>query len=210
MHEPSDETEIHTAQRDMCQVKNQYLKEKLDQVKSSVSGNTLRAVDLATQKGASSWLTVLPIRDMNFDLNKSDFRDAVKLRYDWDVPDLPSVCVCGDHFNVDHAMICKRGSFVIQRHNELRDLEVEMLCMVCNGFETEPVLQHITGEELNGEANSAPDARLDIVARDSGRGRGWLSSMHMRICHPNTDSYRDMDLNQIYRQHETEKKRQYA
>ena len=31
----------------------------------------------------------------------------------------------------------------------------------------------------------------------------------MRICHPNADYYRDMDLNQIYRQHETEK-RQYA
>ena len=58
-------------------MKNRYLKEKLDQVKGSVSGKTLRAVDLATQKGASSWLTVLPIRDMNFDLNKSEFRDAV-------------------------------------------------------------------------------------------------------------------------------------
>ena len=54
----------------MCQVKNRYLKEKLDRVKGSVSGKTLRAVDLATQKGASSWLTVLPIRDMNFDLNR--------------------------------------------------------------------------------------------------------------------------------------------
>ena len=64
-------------------MKNQYLKEKLDEVKCSVSGKTLRAVDLATQKGASSWLTVLPIRDMNFNLNKSEFRDAVKLRYDW-------------------------------------------------------------------------------------------------------------------------------
>ena len=32
----------------------------------------------------------------------------------------------------------------------------------------------------------------------------------MRIWHPHTDSYRDMDLNQIYRQHETEKKHQYA
>ena len=62
---------------------------------------------------------------------------------------MPSVCVCGDHFNVDYAMICKRGGFVIQRHNELRDLEAEMLRMVCNGVETEPVLQDITGEELN-------------------------------------------------------------
>ena len=154
MHEPPNETEIHAVQREMCLVKNRYLKEKLDQVKGSVSAKTLRAVDLATQKGASSWLTVLPIRDMNFDLNKCEFRDAVKLRYDWDVPDMPSVCVCGDHFNVDHAMICKRGGFVIQRHNELRDLQAEMLRMVCSGVETEPVLQDITGEELNRGANT--------------------------------------------------------
>jgi len=110
---------------------------------------TLRAVDLATHKGPSSWLTVLPIRDMNFDLQKSEFRDALKLRYDWEVPDTPSVCVCGDIFNVNHATICKRGGFIIQRHNELRDLEAELLPMVCNGVETEPVLQNITGEELN-------------------------------------------------------------
>ena len=77
---------------------------------------------------------------MNFDLNKSEFRD------DWDVPDMP--------FNVDHAMICKRSGFVIQRHNELRDLEAEMLHMVCNGVEIETVLQDITGEELNRGANT--------------------------------------------------------
>ena len=77
---------------------------------------------------------------MNFDLNKSEFRD------DWDVPDMP--------FNVYQAMICKRGGFVIQRHNELRDLEAEMLHMVCNGVEIETVLQDITGEELNRGANT--------------------------------------------------------
>ena len=143
VHEPPDETEIHATQREMCQVKKRYLKEKLDQVKDSVSGKTLRAVDFPTQKSASSSPTVLPIKDMNFDLNNSEFRDAVKLRYDWDVPDMPSVCVCGDNFNVDHAMICKRGGFVIQRHNELRDLEAEMLRMVCNGVETEPIVQDI-------------------------------------------------------------------
>jgi len=114
---------------------------------------------------------------MNFDLNKSEFRDAVKLRYNWEVPDTPSVCVCGHIFNVDHAMICKRGGFIIQRYNELRDLEVELLSMVCNGVETEPVLHDITGEELNRGANTAPDAQLDIVAGDSGRGRGRLFLM---------------------------------
>ena len=46
---------------------------------------------------------------MNVDLNKSEFRDAVKLRYDWEVPDMPSVCVFGDHFNVDHALRYAKG-----------------------------------------------------------------------------------------------------
>ena len=75
------------------------------------------------------------------------------------------MCVCGDRFNVDHAMVCRRGGFIIQRHNELRDLEAEMLSMVCNDVEIEPVLQEINGETLNRGANRAPDARLDISAR---------------------------------------------
>jgi len=69
-----------------------------------------------------------------------EFRDAIKLRYDWPVDDIPSTCVCGDAFTVDHAMISKRGGFVTQRHNELRDLEAELLNMVCTDVEIEPVL----------------------------------------------------------------------
>ena len=84
-----------------------------------------------------------------------------------------------------------------------------MLCMACNGVEIEPVLQDITGEELNRGANTTPDARLDIVARGFWK-RQRSASFGVRICHPNVDSYRDMDLNQIHNQHETEKKRQYA
>ena len=73
----------------------------------------------------------------------------------------PSICVCGDAFNVDHAMVCRRGGFIIQRHNELRDLEADMLSMVdvCNDVEIEPVLQELTGESLPSGANRAPDAR---------------------------------------------------
>jgi len=34
-------------------------------------------------------------------------------------------------------MICKRGGFIIQRHNELRDLEAELLKMVCYDVKVE-------------------------------------------------------------------------
>ena len=66
-------------------------------------------MDLACKKGASNWLTVIPLKDMDFDLNNREFRDAVRLRHDWPRPDNPSVCVCGSMFTVNHAMICQRG-----------------------------------------------------------------------------------------------------
>ena len=55
-------------------------------------------MDLACQNGASNWLTVIPLKDMDFDLNKREFRDAVRLRYDWPIPDNPSERVCGGMF----------------------------------------------------------------------------------------------------------------
>ena len=42
---------------------------------------------------------------------------------------------CCVQFGVDHAMMCQPGGFIIQRHSELRDLEAEMLRMVCNDVE---------------------------------------------------------------------------
>ena len=102
---------------------------------------------------------------MSFTLNKGEFRDALKLRYDWENADKPSICVCGAVVNVDHAMVYRRGGFIVQSHNELRDLEADMLSMVCNDVEIEPVLQELTGESLPSGANRAPGARLDIHAR---------------------------------------------
>ena len=43
-------------------------------------------------------------------------------------------------------MICKRGRFVIERHKELRDLEVELLSTVRSDVDIEPVLRDICGE----------------------------------------------------------------
>ena len=51
-------------------------------------------------------------------------------------------------FDVDDAMISKRRGFIIQRDNELRDLEAQMLNLVCHDVEVEPVLQEITGQSL--------------------------------------------------------------
>jgi len=52
-----------------------------------------RAVEHAFEKGASNWLTVIPIDEMGFTMNKGEFRDNVRLRYDWEIADKPSICV---------------------------------------------------------------------------------------------------------------------
>ena len=101
------------------------------------------------------------------------------------------------------------GGLIIQRHNEIRDLEAEMLLMVCTDVETEPVLQEITGEELNRGANKAPDARQDVHARRLW-DRQQSAFFDVRVCHPNADSYRELSPKQIFQLHENEKKRQYS
>ena len=112
-------------------------------------------------------------------------------------------------FNNNNATVCRRGGFIIQRYNELRGLEADMLSMLCNDVEIEPVLHELTGESLRSGANRAPDARLDIHARGFWE-RQRPAFFDVRVCYPNTDSYRDLDLKQIYKQHENNKKRLYT
>ena len=116
------------------------------------------------------------------------------------------ICACGVQFSVDHVMVCQRGGSIILLHNELRDLEAEMLRMVCNDVEVERVLQEVTGGTLNHGANKAPDARLDIHARGFWE-RQRSAFFDVRVCHPNADSYRDLTPTQIYKKHENENKR---
>ena len=87
------------------------------------------------------------------------------MRCGWEFNDIPTVCVCGDLFDADHAMICMYGGSIIQPHNEIRDLKSEILLSVCTDVEMELVLQEVTGEVLSRGFNKAPDARLDIRAR---------------------------------------------
>ena len=203
-----DLAETRTLQHSVRKEKDDCLNEK-QEVKRSLPAKTNRAVEFAVEKGASSWLNVFPMKDVDFTLNKREFRDAVKLRYDWPIPECPSICMCGANFSVDHAMVCKRGGFVIQRHNEIRDLEAELLEMVCSDVQIEPSLQPVTGETLNRGANKENGARLDVHARGLWE-RQRSAFFDVRVCHPNADSYREMTPQQIYKQHETEKKRQYS
>ena len=120
---------IRSFQLTMRRGRDVRLDHKLEDLRNSLPVKTKREVDLAAEKGASSWMTVIPVKEMDLNLNKREFKDAVNLRYDWQISDVPEESPI--HCDVDHAMICKRrgggGGFIIQRHNELRDLQVRYL-----------------------------------------------------------------------------------
>ena len=55
----------------------------LNALKTSLSDSQCYAMTLAQEKGASIWLTSLPLEEYGFSLHKGAFRDALALRYGW-------------------------------------------------------------------------------------------------------------------------------
>ena len=92
-HQPPDAADTQSAKSQASAKKNEVLKGCKEAVKSSLSPRSLRAAELASEKGSSSWLTVIPIKDQGYDLNKREFKDAIKMRYNWEISDLPKSCV---------------------------------------------------------------------------------------------------------------------
>ena len=86
-HETPEEAEVQRLVYATRKEKDDGLREELEEVKAMLLDKSQRAVHLACEKGASNWLIVIPLKDMDFYLNKREFRDAVRLRYDWPIPD---------------------------------------------------------------------------------------------------------------------------
>lgn len=119
---------------------------------------------MVQEKGASSWLTCVPLNEYGFSLHKRAFQDALALRYGWSPAHTPANCDCGSKFSVQHALSCNKGAFPIIRHNEIRDLTAKLLTEVSHYVTIEPTLQPITNESLSlATANSSDGARLDIA-----------------------------------------------
>ena len=117
----------------------------LTSMPEKMSSKNKRLNNIAHEQASSSWLIVLPIKQLEFSLSKAEFRGANYLRYG--LPLKPSHCSCSKVYTVQHGLSCKNGGFVTLRHNELRDRIGEMLQEVTNNVRIEPILQPLNGEE---------------------------------------------------------------
>jgi hypothetical protein len=189
--------------------REQEKKDYIEQVDRELPTNTVPFVKQARDTGASSWLNALPIEELKFVLNKEQFRDALRLRYNIDLDNLPTTCPCGKKFDVTHALSCGKGGFVIERHDSIKNTLTTMLTKVCLDVESEPHLIPITKKTFtNKTANTKDEARPDIKAKSFWQ-RGQTAFFDVRVTHVNSESQKHQSTSKIFRSHEMAKKREY-
>ena len=93
-YELPEENDVRSAKQEALRDREQVAKaDELRNFKDTLPKKSSRALDLAAEKGASTWLNLIPLKEMGFNLNKREFRDALRLRYNWPFSDIPSKCV---------------------------------------------------------------------------------------------------------------------
>ena len=185
-------------------------REKRDEIMVVLNDSQKLQLELASEKGASSWLTALPLNVMGYTLNKQQFNDAICLRYNMKVKDTAHFCACGEPNTLNHLLICKQGGYVSLRHNSLRDLFAELLRVAgCRDVMVEPPLLPISGTQLPRGSSTEDNARLDVSARNiwNPLERAFLD---IRVFHAQAPSNRSLGtVNKMYKSHETQKKIKY-
>ena len=117
--------------REVRSLANEKRSEKRQHIIENSADSLKRCILQAQEKGASAWLNAVPIPEQKFDLNKQQFYDALNLRYNLPLSNLPATCACGAKFDIVHSQQCKMGGFIHQRHDALKNLTASHLNKVC-------------------------------------------------------------------------------
>ena len=123
------------------------LKEEILTINQKLDAQTKKAINDASQPGASSWFSAIPLEQYGFPLNEAEFRDDILLRYGTELKGLPVTRPCGHKCDTTPALNYKEGGFLTIRLNNIRDWDYEtnLLAKIHTEVETEPSLQPIEG-----------------------------------------------------------------
>lgn len=175
----------------------------------------VKALEMASAKGASNWLTSLPLENYHFTLNRAEFWDAICLRYGWTPRNFPTTCACGKPNSVNHALDCPKGGYLYMRHDALKELFAKLLQEA--GYKDVKIEPHLLplpddmkrkttkGETLSTDSD---DARLDITAMSFWRPL-QRAFFDVRVTNPLAPSNVSKSVSQHLKQQESEKKKAY-
>ena len=74
-------------------------------------------------------------------ISAQHFRDALSLQYHRPLSIMPSSCDgCGSAFNLSHALDCRKGGLVTQRHNKVQNALGDLAALAYKDVICEPVV----------------------------------------------------------------------
>ena len=192
------ENSMEELKRQHRALKTASVNPRMDSIDSTLPSDLLRLVNQSRDKGASSWLTAVP----------QEFRHSLRLRYNMPLSDLPIKCVCGEKYTVCHALPCKKGGFVAQRHDSVRNLLTSLIAKVCTNVKVEPQLKHHNERFNLKTAVTSPEARLGFKAGGFW-SRGVTAFFDVRVTHVNSNCKQGKETSTIFKEQQEEKKRKY-
>ena len=107
-----DTDAINKAKRECKAAKKKAEEDKKFSLLSNCSKELGRQIALGSEKGASSWISTLPLKECGFTLSKQQFQDAIRIRYNIPLEGISSECACGKSNSIDHALTCKLGGYI--------------------------------------------------------------------------------------------------
>ena len=102
-----------------------------DALKPTLPKAKQMAMEQASEKGASSWLTTIPLARYGFNVRKQAFRGAMCLRFGATPAKPASHHPCGQPFSVSHVLSCPKAAMPSIHHNAIRDVTTQLLTEVC-------------------------------------------------------------------------------
>ena len=126
----SSETNVQKIKQKIKSQKQQKHQAKLENIRSCLTEEQIRLNNLNQEHGSSSWLPTLRLSEEGYDLTKQLFWDLIRIRYGWTLTRLPAYCECGEKFNLQHALFCKKGCFLSIRQNLVRNITSSLLTEV--------------------------------------------------------------------------------
>ena len=181
-------------------------------------------VDAATQTAArrmtrsrqcGAWLTTMPDTVNNTDLTKEEFRDSLRIRYGLEPLNIPSKCDgCHQDFTVGHALQCKTGGLIGQRHNDVAAEWHDMCAHALTeaAVTDEPLIPSYDpngNPAVNANAQGQPrELRGDVGVYGFWR-RGTTAIFDVRVTDTDAATNRGRDPDKVLRRQEDEKKTKY-
>jgi len=199
-----------THRRALQDAKREYKKgqekahdETLPMISLQLAPQQQRAVQVISRHKVSAWLTAPPVKRHHFDLSANEFRDALALRYRRPLCRTPTTCDgCGEPFSMTHALDCKKGGLIIQRHNEIRDTIGDLASIAWKNIIKEPVVRDANPQ------HGQPALVADLGARGVWE-RQTEALFDIRVVDTDAPSYGSRPVESILSSAETIKKHKY-